>query len=528
MTKQEIIEIAKEIGIFKGYRIDYPEDWYGGFNQKELYEKITNYNPSIKKHFNFINNIVRNIFPEYYFLEWKFKNTSKGFWDEHENSVLYLRWLEKELDWSKPEDWYNLNQKLLIDNYGRYFNTKYIISEIPSVLYPKYVFDYIKFNKIRNGYWDDFEVLKKFLLPKCEAVGRMLTDDEISNIKGLKEACGKHGGIIKVAEKIGFNVALRYKTLSGNIVASSYEVIVDNFLYLNDIKFEHENKICNEKKYRYDFKVNDYFIEIWGLFNKVYVEKRNKKEQLYSLKNFKLISLEYYMFYQKIYHINEDLKQVCKKYNIKTDNFYNEDLNKLKFFESYDKENVIMELYNEYLRLNLKIFPTKYWWNKNGFSRQINFLINNKIDISEITKRFNITETTAFKSRNYWKDYTNIENELLPICDDIGQFPTKQYLITNNKSSLSNAIIVYHGGLEKIAIKLGYKLTHKVRNYWVDWDNLKKEILLLYKQNNCFPSYSFLIKTKNNPILSSARKYHGGWVKVRKIFEENNYYKNEI
>lgn len=48
-----------------------------------------------------------------------------------------------------------------------------------------------------NGYWNDFETLKEFLLPKCNELGRMLTTREVLKIKGLNHAIKLHGELLK-------------------------------------------------------------------------------------------------------------------------------------------------------------------------------------------------------------------------------------------------------------------------------------------------------------------------------------------
>jgi hypothetical protein len=147
-------------------------------------------------------------------------------------------------------------------------------------------------DKKPSGYWDDFEVLKKFLLPKCEAIGRMLITSEVEKFQGITHALQKHGGLIEVGKKLGFNPTIQYQTLSGDIVKSTYEVVLDNFLFLNNIEFCYENKIIEDERFMYDFKVGDIYIEIWGYGGKYYNEKRKIKEKLYKDNNLTIISLE--------------------------------------------------------------------------------------------------------------------------------------------------------------------------------------------------------------------------------------------
>lgn len=528
MTKQEIIDIVKEIGISKGYRSDYPEDWYKGISFSDTY-KITD---GIQKNFKTLNNTIRACFPNYEFLEWKFKRVTKGFWEKDDNKIIYLKWLSKKLKWEKPEDWYNITQKILRENFGHTLSRNNRLFKLLNILYPNYEFDFKYLNSAPNGYWNDFDVLKEFLLPKCQALGRMLIHCELLEFKGLIGAINKHGGVLKVAEKLGFKTVSNFRTLSGNIVKSSYEVIVDNFLFLNNIKFEYENKIVEDKKYLFDFKINYCFIEVWGFKvkgfkDREYDESRKEKEILYASNKFKLISIEAEFFNQNIVKINNKLKNILIENNIKTNDFYDEDLNKLMNFESYTKDVVFLEMRNECVKLEIKTLPTKNWWIKHGFKNHILFFKSHKIKIPEILINLNLNNSTN-KSNNYWKEWTKIEKILLPICKKIGKFPTASYLKNNNNQSLLSGINAHHGGLNKVALKLGYDINKKENGYWENWDNLKNELLIIYDKIGKFPSTVFLKSINNDNILASIYKYHGGTKKVKEIFEKNNYYKNEI
>jgi hypothetical protein len=75
---------------------------------------------------------------------------------------------------------------------------------------------------------------------------------------------------------------------------------------------------------------------------------------------------------------------------------------------------------------------------------------------------------------------------------------------------------------------LGYQLKTKHHKYWKDFENLKKELLPIIKQGGCFPTTNFLREIKRNDIIDATYKYHISVVSVKQIFEENNYYKNEI
>jgi len=306
-----------------------------------------------------------------------------------------------------------------------------------------------------NGYWDDFETLKEFLLPKCNELGRMLTTREVLKIKGLNHALKLHGGIIEVSKKIGFNTSSQFKTPSGNIVKSTYEVILDNFLYLNDLNYEYEGKISDDYNYLFDFKVDDYFIEIWGLRNKEYNKTRKLKESIYKSENIKLISLDRELFKKTLQEINKELIFIFKINDIIIKNKYTGDVNKLLEFESYNKEIVLLEMYNECIRLGFNKLPTQKWWIKNGFKRHVIFIWNNKLKMSDISEEFGFE--IDIKPYNYWKNWDNVEAELIAICEKLKGFPTYKYLKKNNMGALLRGIQNHHGGLVKASVKLGFQ-----------------------------------------------------------------------
>lgn len=94
MTKEKILEIIKQIGLNKGYRISHPEDWYSGINNKELNDNKIRYK-QYHKYFKSHNDIIMKLLPNYKFLEWEFKKVSNGFWKNEKNIIKYLKSIGK-------------------------------------------------------------------------------------------------------------------------------------------------------------------------------------------------------------------------------------------------------------------------------------------------------------------------------------------------------------------------------------------------------------------------------------------------
>lgn len=162
--------------------------------------------------------------------------------------------------------------------------------------------------KIRRhdiGYWKnwanvEFEIKSKFsnhlskgICPSyAELVNSGISVDLISK---------EFNGLSKIAEKLGCRLASLYKCRDGHYAQSVYECMFDEYLYSRQI--EHDIHPSIDGRYYADFKINDYFVEIWGYpLNKrgrihdAYNKKRKAKEQIYKFLSKKIISIECQIF----------------------------------------------------------------------------------------------------------------------------------------------------------------------------------------------------------------------------------------
>lgn len=67
------------------------------------------------------------------------------------------------------------------------------------------------------------------------------------------------------------------------------------------------------------------------------------------------------------------------------------------------------------------------------------------------------------KPHRYWNEWTNLESELKPICEEFGHVPSVTYLAEIN-ASLPGAIS-FHGGVAKVAKQMGFPIQ---TGYWAD------------------------------------------------------------
>jgi hypothetical protein len=137
-----------------------------------------------------------------------------------------------------------------------------------------------------------------------------------------------HGGMSKIAELLNCEISFRHTTSDGHIVKSKNEYIIDEFLFSRGIPHEVDGMIDkSSEKYRYDFKIGDIYVEVWG-FSKdnnssrgiYYNNIRKLKEQFYKDRNLTLVSIEEKIFKNKFKHsekeIEKDLSDLFSSHDI--------------------------------------------------------------------------------------------------------------------------------------------------------------------------------------------------------------------
>jgi hypothetical protein len=97
----------------------------------------------------------------------------------------------------------------------------------------------------------------------------------------------------------------RIKCTDGHLVRSYYERAFDNALHRNGIEHEYDPRLPFNRRYMADFKIEDVYVEIWGLMTvKQYRESRERKIKLYHDNGCKLLEV-----------FPEDFKSINNKIN---------------------------------------------------------------------------------------------------------------------------------------------------------------------------------------------------------------------
>lgn len=328
-----------------------------------------------------------------------------------------------------------------------------------------------------KGYWKDFENIKKELQAIIDKNNDKFPTQEMirSNIGSsiLFAIYEYHKSIVEVAEKMGYEIDSYFKTSDGHYVQSSNEYLLDEFLYSRGIKHEVGGLISDKHLYLYDFKVKDFYIEIWGYEenrenNKIcerYKKKREKKETLYKELGLNLISIE---------------------------------------------SDVFKKSFEEIERYFIDLFSG------------LGFLVDKKVCDYDIVN--------SAKHCRFWSE-AKIETYLKEIISKINHFPTSLELLQMNEGGLADAIKRF-GGSNYFRTKMGYDIVKQSNNYWND-DTIIKEIKLVIDQLGHFPVHLELKSLKKYDLIRAINR-GGGYIKFQELMgykpqvKPKGYYTKEV
>jgi Hypothetical methyltransferase/SNF2-related domain len=110
--------------------------------------------------------------------------------------------------------------------------------------------------------------------------------------------------------------------------------------------------------------------------------------------------------------------------------------------------------------------------------------ITNHGGFPALAERFGFYYTYTAKPDRYWKDFANIEQEILDFnqAEGIsGRMPTTIELRNASKHSLTAAINA-HGGFSSVGERLRLTTTTKPNGYWDDFANVERELLVFIQE----------------------------------------------
>lgn len=119
------------------------------------------------------------------------------------------------------------------------------------------------------------------------------------------------------------------------------------------------------------------------------------------------------------------------------------------------------------------------------------------------------------KEPNYWQLWSRVEAKLQELTQDLGEFPSSNWLRVNGHSSLEKAIGKYHGGMNVARDQIGAKQANVKHGYWKDWSNVEAELRKITQKLGRFPSSAWLRQKGRHSLEIAIRSYHGGIRSVR-------------
>jgi septum formation topological specificity factor MinE len=163
------------------------------------------------------------------------------------------------------------------------------------------------------------------------------------------------------------------------------------------------------------------------------------------------------------------------------------------------------------------IMPTQKELQKDGHSALAG-AIKRHGGFRVVAERLELGLSYQKKHRGYWRDFTNVEQELLAFIRQygmIGVMPTSEEFNNAGRSDLGRAISL-HGGHQQIAERLGLTWAQRRHGYWQDFSNVRKELLAFISKHgtsSIMPTNAEL-KAAGRNDLANAISDHGGYLQV--------------
>ena len=135
--------------------------------------------------------------------------------------------------------------------------------------------------------------------------------------------------------------------------------------------------------------------------------------------------------------------------------------------------------------------------------------------VNQFAERMGLRMSHSQKTKGYWKDFENLRVELLQFVDsaqDPQSMPSSKDLRDGGRADLENPIRM-HGGTDAVAKRLNLKTTSKAKpaGYWDDFENIRKEVMVIVGDSGIMPTKTSLEKTGRNDLAVAIGRKHGGF-----------------
>lgn len=162
-----------------------PEEWKTV--TREDFEQ--NYGATIYRRAPLIE-ILRELYPNRRWEAWMF-TVPNGFFKNRENVIKFVEFLGEINGWQRPEDFYGLTKKMIVDNKGGVILRDYRVVDLPSLIHPDFPFRPWLFSQSPKYFWKSKENRVEYF----EWLGNKLGFREPADWYGLtKELLINNGG----------------------------------------------------------------------------------------------------------------------------------------------------------------------------------------------------------------------------------------------------------------------------------------------------------------------------------------------
>lgn len=109
--------------------------------------------------------VVKSVYPEYPWLGWRFRSSSKRYWENVDNQRQFMDWLGKQLGIAQWQDWYKVTRAQIGENGGWAIIHRYngSPSSILTTVYPQFSWELWKFDRSPREFWNDENQVQQYL-----------------------------------------------------------------------------------------------------------------------------------------------------------------------------------------------------------------------------------------------------------------------------------------------------------------------------------------------------------------------------
>jgi len=296
-----------------------------------------------------------------------------------------------------------------------------------------------------DGYWTKTKTLKE-LTEIEKSIGRPPTqlDLQLAGRGDLVSATRQHGGFKNVWAELKRIPKGYYAANDGHLMDSCLECYVDNYLFRQHVPHKVHPLISLRRKYRADFRVGDYWIEILGYPDipkySAYYSRVRKKKSLYKQLGLKTI-----------------------------------------FFEFNDFRHKTLVEIEKIIKSKLPLNAAPVCRRRGGRAGSI-------------------------LPNHYWSYFPTMIKILKPITERLGRFPTDVELDNQHLSGVRHAIYRYPGGRAKLARLLRCTVLRKPRNYWTKNQTIR-DLKVFSAELGHFPKQKDFRRHGRNNLCSAVYKH---------------------